>query len=216
MANTNMNAVKWLGGTILALMLTSNCWGQQYTKLNVKNRVQLDVPADWTINDSEHRKRVTEWANELTGKNNIHIASLSLASYPAPSRMFIRVSFLPLDPPISQAELRQEIQASRAAVMNDLAQMWTQESPAMWEALGKKGIREVGKAAVNLETLGGQTAMVIRYGRTSTANSAETMQVAQYHIPLGAEKALITLSTIAGDSKIAAAHDRIKSTISIR
>ena len=211
-----MNEVKWFSGTVLALMLISNGWGQQYTKLNVENRVQLDVPADWTINDSEHRTRVTEWANELTGKKNIHIASLSLASYPAPSRMFIRISFLPLVPPISQAELRQEIQASRAAVINDLAQMWTQESFAMWESLRKKGIHEVGKATVNLETLGGHTAMVIRYGRTSTANSAETMQVAQYHVPLGAEKTLITLSTIAGDSKIAAAHDRIKSTISIR
>lgn len=211
-----MNVVKWLSGAVLALMLTSNGWGQQYTKLNVKNRVQLDVPADWTINDSEQRKRVNEMASELTGKKIGHLASLSVASYPAPSRMFIRVSFLLLDPPISQAELRQEIQTNRAVVMNDLAQMWAQESPALWEALGKQGIREVGKANVNLETLGGQTAMVIRYGRTSTANLTETMQVAQYHIPLGTEKALITLSTIAGDLKIAAAHDRIKSTISIR
>ena len=130
-----MNAVKWLSGAVLALMLASNGWGQQYTKLNVKNRVQVDVPADWTINDSEHRKRVTEWANELTGQNSGVLASLSVASYPAPSRMFIRVSFIPMDPPLSQAEVRKEIQASRAAVMNDLAQMWAQESPAMWEAL---------------------------------------------------------------------------------
>lgn len=210
------NALKWIVGALSAFVLCSGGWAQQYTKLNVKNRVQLEIPADWTINDSEHRKRVTEWANELTGKNDGVLATLSVASYPAPSRMFIRVSFMPLDPPISQAEVRKEVQTNRAGVINDISQMWTQESPAMWEALGKKGIREVGKASVTLEQLGNQTAMVIRYGRTSTANSAETMQVAQYHIPLGAEKALITLSAIAGDSRIASAHDRIKSTISIR
>ena len=46
-----MNAEKWLSGVVLALILISNGWGQQYTKLNVKNRVQLDVPADWTMNN---------------------------------------------------------------------------------------------------------------------------------------------------------------------
>lgn len=210
------NALKLIAGVLLVFVLCSGGWAQQYIKLNVKNRVQLEIPADWTISDSEHRKRVTEWVNELTGKNHGVLATLSVSSYPAPSRMFIWVSFMPLDPPISQAAVRKEIQTNRAGVINDISQMWTQESPAMWEALGKKGIREVGKASVTLEQLGNQTAMVIRYGRTSTANSAKTMPVAQYHIPLGSEKALITLSTIAGDANIAAAHNKIKTSISIR
>jgi hypothetical protein len=211
-----MHPTKWLLTTVLALALTSTGWCQTYTKLNVKNRVQLEVPSDWTINDSEHRKRIADMASELTGKNDGVLASLSVASYPAPSRMFIRVSFIPMDPPLSQAELLKEMKTNSAVIVREITTMWTQESPAMWAALKTKNIYEVGKASVVLETLGGQNAMVIRYGRTSTANSTETMLVAQYHIPLGAEKALVTFSTIAGDAKIAAASKRVKSTMSIR
>jgi hypothetical protein len=57
----------------------------------------------------------------------------------------------------------------------------------------------LGARAFAVEPLGGQLALIIRYARTSTANPAETMRVTQYHVPLGAEKALITLSYIEGD-----------------
>jgi hypothetical protein len=42
------------------------------------------------------------------------------------------------------------------------------------------------------------------------------MRVAQYHVPLGAEKALITLSYIEGDQQAIAAHNRLKNSIVIR
>lgn len=42
------------------------------------------------------------------------------------------------------------------------------------------------------------------------------MRVAQYHIPLGDEKALITLSYIDGDKGAMTAHDRLKNGITIR
>lgn len=186
-----------------------------YTKLNVKGRVQIEVPDNWTINDAEHRKRVKELGEKLTGIQTQHTASLSVQSYPAPSRMFVRVSFMKVDPPISQAELRQEVQANRQQVLKDLADTWKEESPVMWAGMAKNGIKEVGRASVAVEPLGGQTAMVIRYGRTSSINSSETMKVAQYHVPLGAEKALITLSYIDGDQGAMAAHDRLKNSIVI-
>lgn len=187
-----------------------------YTKLNVKGRVQIEVPDNWTINDAEHRKRVKELGEKITGIQTQHTASLSVQSYPAPSRMFVRVSFIPQTPPISQAEVRQEVQANRQQVLKDLADTWKEESPVMWAGLAKNGIKEVGRASVAVEPLGGQTALVIRYGRTSSVNSSETMKVAQYHVPLGAEKALITLSYIDGDQRAMAAHDRLKSSIVIR
>lgn len=187
-----------------------------YTKLNVKGRVQIEVPDNWTINDAEHRKRVKELGEKLTGIQTQHTASLSVQSYPAPSRMFVRVSFMKVDPPISQADVRQEVQANRQQVLRDLADTWKEESPVMWAGLAKNGIKEVGRASVAVEPLGGQIAMVIRYGRTSSANSSETMKVAQYHVPLGAEKALITLSYIDGDQGAMAAHDRLKNSIVIR
>ena len=187
-----------------------------YTKLNVKGRVQLEVPSDWTIRDAEQRRRMKEFSEKLTGIATDHVASLSVQSYPAPSRMFVRVSFIPMDPPITQADVRQEVQANKQQVLRDLADTWREESPTMWAGLAKNGVKEVGRPRFAVEPIGGQTALIISYGRTSTANPAETMRVTQYHVPLGAEKALITLSYIEGDQQAIAAHNRLKSSIVIR
>lgn len=187
-----------------------------YTKLNVKGRVQLEVPSDWTISDAEQRRRVKEFAEKVTGVATEHVASLSVQSFPAPSRVFARVSFIPLEPPITQADARQEVQANKQQVLRDLADTWREEAPTMWAGLAKYGMKEVGRASFAVEPLGGQLALIIRYGRTSSVNSAETMRVTQYHVPLGAEKALITLSYIEGDPLATAAHNRLKSSIVIR
>ena len=187
-----------------------------YTKLNVKGRVQLEVPSDWTISDAEQRRRVKEFSEKLTGIAIDHVASLSVQSYPAPSRMFVRVSFIPMEPPITQADVRQEVQANKQQVLRDLAETWREESPTMWAGLAKNGVKEVGRPRFAVEPIGGQTALILSYGRTSTANPAETMRVTQYHVPLGAEKALITLSYIESDPQATAAHNRLKSSIVIR
>lgn len=187
-----------------------------YTKLNVKGRVQLEVPSDWTISDAEQRKRVKELGEKLVGIPTQHTASLAAQSYPTPSRTMVRVSFIPMEPPITQADVRQGVQANKQQVLKDLADTWREEAPMMWAGLAKNGVREVGRASVAVEPLGGQLALIIRYARTSTANPAETMRVTQYHVPLGAEKALITLSYIEGDPQATAAHNRLKSSIVIR
>ena len=187
-----------------------------YTKLNVKGRVQLEVPGDWTISDAEQRRRVKELAEKVTGVVAEHVASLSVQSYPAPARVFVRVSFIPMEPPITQADVRQEVQANKQQVLRDLAETWREEAPAVWAGMAKYGMKEVGRASFAVEPLGGQLALIIRYGRTSSVNSAETMRVTQYHVPLGAEKALITLSYIEGDPQATAAHNRLKNSIVIR
>ena len=187
-----------------------------YTKLNVKGRVQLEIPSDWTISDAEQRKRVKELGEKLVGIPILHTASLAAQSYPAPSRTLVRVSFIPMEPPITQADVRQEVQANKQQVLRDLADSWREESPTMWAGLAKNGVKEVGRPSFAVEPIGGQTALIIVYGRTSTANPAETMRVTQYHVPLGAEKALITLSYIEGDQQAIAAHNRLKSSIVIR
>lgn len=187
-----------------------------FTTLNVKGRVQLEVPSDWTISDAEHRRRVKEFAEKVTGVTTEHVASLSVQSYPAPSRVFVRVSFIPMEPPLTQADIRQEVQANKQQVLKDLADVWREEAPTMWAGMAKYGMKEVGRASFAVEPLGGQLALIIRYGRTSSANSAETMRVTQYHVPLGAQKALITLSYIEGDQQAIAAHNRLKNSIAIR
>ena len=187
-----------------------------YTKLNVKGRVQLEIPSNWAISDAEQRKRVKELGEKLVGIPTQHTASLAAQSYPAPSRTMIRVSFIPMEPPLTQTDVRQEVQANKQQVLQDLADVWREESPTMWAGLAKNGVKEVGRPRFAVEPIGGQTALIISYGRTSTANPAETMRVTQYHVPLGAEKALITLSYIEGDPQATAAHNRLKSSIVIR
>jgi len=187
-----------------------------YTKLNVKGRVQLEVPSDWTISDAEQRRRVKERAEKITGIPAQHVASLSVQSYPAPPRMFVRVSLIPMDPPITQADVRREVQADKQQLLRDLADGWGEDALTMWAALAKNGIKEVGQPSFAIEPIGGQLALIFRYGRTTAANSAETMRVTQFHVPLGAEKALITLSYIDGDPQAIAAHNRLKSSVVIR
>jgi hypothetical protein len=187
-----------------------------YTKLNVKGRVQLEIPSNWAISDAEQRKRVKELGEKLVGIPTQHTASLAAQSYPAPSRTMVRVSFIPMEPPLTQTDVRKEVQANKQQVLQDLADVWREESPTMWAGLAKNGVKEVGRPRFAVEPIGGQTALIISYGRTSTANPAETMRVTQYHVPMGAEKALITLSYIEGDPQATAAHNRLKSSIVIR
>ena len=199
---------------VVALPVAAQTAG--YTKLNVKGRVQLEIPSDWTISDAEQRKRVKELGEKLVGIPALHTASLAAQSYPAPSRTMVRVSFIPLEPAITQADVRQEVQANKQQVLRDLADTWREESPTMWAGLAKNGVKEVGRPSFAVEPIGGQTALIISYGRTSTANPAETMRVTQYHVPLGTEKALITISYIESDPQATAAHNRLKSSIVIR
>ena len=187
-----------------------------YTKLNVKGRVQLEIPSNWAISDAEQRKRVKELGEKLVGIPTQHTASLAAQSYPAPSRTMVRVSFIPMEPPLTQTDVRREVQANKQQVLQDLADVWREESPTMWAGLAKNGVKEVGRPRFAVEPIGGQTALIISYGRTSTANPAETMRVTQYHVLLGAEKALITLSYIEGDPQATAANNRLKSSIVIR
>jgi hypothetical protein len=85
----------------------------------------------------------------------------------------------------------------------------------MWAALGKNGVTQVGKSAISIENLGGKTAIVIRYARTSPGKSSEVVKVAQYHVILGREKALITLSVVDDDQANWRIHDRLKNSILI-
>lgn len=207
--------IQVLALALSALLFAGAPLAQSHQILNVKGKVQVEVPADWGINDAEHRKRVAEFAKTITGKEGV-LASLSVASHPQPSKMFVRVSFVKFDDPITQEDVRKEVTANRKQVLDDLASTWAEEGPEMWAALGKRGVREVGKATFDIEPLGGKIALVIKYSRTAPTLPGATMQVTQYHVPIGVEKALITLSVVPGDEDMRRAHDRIKASIKIR
>ena len=199
--------------TLPFLSSTSNA--QTYTKLNVKGRVQIEIPDDWTINDAEHRKRIKELSESLTGIQALHVAALSAQSFPVPSKIFVRVSFINLDPPISISDLNSEISRNRQGILREFENEWNSQAPTMWAALEKNGVTQVGKSAISIENLGGKTAVVIRYARTSRGKSSEVVKVAQYHVILGREKALITLSVVDDDQVNWRIHDRLKNSILI-
>ncbi len=116
---------------LAAVALSAAAQSAGYTKLNVKGRVQLEIPSDWTISDAEQRRRVKELGEKLAGIPTQHTASLAAQSYPAPSRTMVRVSFIPMEPQITQADVRQEVQANKQQVLRDLADTWREESPTM-------------------------------------------------------------------------------------
>ena len=187
-----------------------------YTWLNVKDRVQIEIPSNWTVGSEQYKEGIKQWSEAISGLVGQHKAALSVQSYPIPSRNFVRVSFLPLQPPVSQQEIRDEVATNRQQAINDFSGSWTEGAPAMWAGLAKAGVSQVGQPTFGVEPLGGQTALVIRYGRTVPGNPAVAMRVEQYHVALGAEKALITLSYVDRDSAAVAAYQRIKSSIVIQ
>lgn len=166
--------------------------------VNVKDRVILAVPPDWTISDAAARKKVVEVVQETMAIQG-NLASFSAQSYPRPSTAMIRVSFLPLDSPITQAQLRGEVAKGKADVIRNLAESWEEQSALMWASLAKVGVRPVGSPRFDVVRLGGLLAMVIEYGRTSR-DGTPSMLVTQYHVPMGSEKALITLSRTPSDA----------------
>lgn len=190
--------------------------GEDVVSLTVKGRVQLELPGSWTITDASHRRRVADLAGDMMGKAPTHVAALAAQSHPMPSRVFVRVSFVAMSLPLTQADLKREVARDRAGALRVLAAEWEAEAATMWAAMAQYGVREVGRPVFDVEAVGGQTALVIRYARTSPGNQAQTMRVAQYHVPMGAEKVLVTLTHAAGDASAIAAHDRVRTSLRIR
>ena len=185
-------------------------------QLDVKGRVQLEVPEDWTVHDAQFRKRVAEMREKLTGEPKHSETLLIVQSFPTPSKVWLRVSFVPSDPPLTQAELREVVRTDRQQLLRELADAWREGAPTMRALLGKQGMREVGRPSFAVEHLGGQLAFINRYARTIPEDFTGAMKVEMHHVPLGGEKALITISHIAGDREAERAVARLKSSMVIR
>jgi hypothetical protein len=185
-----------------------------YTMVEVKDQVLLELPNDWTVVDGERRPRVAEPAKK-SGLPLISVSALSATSDPADSRAAVRVTFLKLDPPVTQ----EQALASAERDVKATADNWKAMEGKMWADLGKMGIKQVGQPSFAAETLSGQLAIVIRYQRTHGTNSAKPAQlvnVTQNHVVLGAERALITFSYDDGDKRALAEIERIKNSLVIK
>ena len=175
MSRVSLRARSGLSGllALLALWLSSPAAAQTpgYTQLDVKSRVQLEVPDDWTLHDAQFRKRVAEMREKATGKPKHYETSLIVQSFPTPSKVWLRVSFVPSDRPFTQAELREMVGTDRQQLLRELADGWREGAPTMWATVGKQGMREVGRPSFAVEHLGGQLALINRYARTYPGGS---------------------------------------------
>jgi hypothetical protein len=192
----------------------------QFRRMSVGSRVNIEVPAHWHIRDLDERKNISAAGEVLTegvGKKNEpnHVSALSVVSRPEPVGAIIRVSFIPIDD-LSQASLVREIQSDRAAVLREVAGAFREDMEALRKVMGKQGMQILGQEKVGIDTIGGLTAFTLTYRRTS-AVSPSPFTVTQYHVPIGKEKVLFSLSYRESDGRMfGLILDRVKRSITIK
>lgn len=192
----------------------------QFRRVSVGSRVTIEVPAHWHVRDLDERRNISAAGEVLTeglGKKNEphHVSSLSVVSRPEPVGAIIRVSFIPIDD-LSQAALNQEIQADRAGVLREIAGVFKEEMDALRKGMEKQGMQILGQERVGIDTIGGLTAFTLMYRRTSAVGPSP-FAVTQYHVPVGKEKVLITLSYRESDGRLfGLILDRVKRSATIK
>jgi hypothetical protein len=181
---------------LCSLSLAAREQALEYSTIDVDGRVIITVPAHWHVNDTATRKNIAAYADAVlnpTGKlsNPIHVSSLAVASMPKPIRAIIRVSFV--QGVGTQDDLNREVVQNRNQVLADVKASWEAEKETFVEGMAKQGIKYLGQESYNIEKIGARTAMVLSYKRSSITGGAPFV-VTQYHVPMGTEKVLITLS----------------------
>ena len=87
---------------------------------------------------------------------------------------------------------------------------------AVRKGMQKQGIQILGEEKVGIDTIGGLTAFTVTYRRTSAVGPSP-FTVTQYHVPVGKEKVLITLSYRESDGLLfGLILDRVKRSVTIK
>ena len=211
------------GFAFIALaLLTGWAFAQEsnYQRLLVANRVSIEVPKHWQGLDIDERRNLAAASDVLgrTSKNRLppsHVAALAVNATPSPPGAIVRVSIISTDP-LTQADLAQALAEDRNGTMAELRNASREEMSVLAEQMQKQGLRLLGQEEVAIASIGGKTAIAVSYRRTSPSGPS-AFRVTQYHIPLGAEKAVITLSFRESDAIVySQIIDYIKNSISIR
>lgn len=192
----------------------------QFRRISVGSRVSIEVPAHWYVRDLDERRNISVAGEVLTegvGKKNEpnHVSALSVVSRPDPVGAIIRVSFIPIDD-LSQASLKREIQSDRAGVLREIAGAFKEDIDALRKGMKKQGMQILGEEKVGIDTIGGLTAFTLMYRRTSAVGPSP-FTVTQYHVPVGKEKVLVTLSYRESDGRLfGLILDRVKRSVTIK
>ncbi|MBN8509897.1 MAG: hypothetical protein J0L57_14965 [Burkholderiales bacterium] len=190
----------------------------QYRQLTVAGRLNITVPAHWHVRDANGRRNIAasaEAALDPQGKSAeaMHVSSLSVVSSVEKPQVILRVSVV--DEPGSQEELLNELKRGKTAAIAELAEAWKQEVPRMQQATARQGGRYLGGERFDFVQLGGKTAMLVSYRRASLTGGAP-FRVNQYHLPMGQDKLLVTMSVQESAATLMTPIvDRIRNSISV-
>ena len=206
----------------IPLTIVSNVIAQdsQFRRMIVGDRVTIEVPAHWHSRDINERKNISAAGEVLTegiGRANEpnHVSALSVVSRPEPIGAIIRVSFIPIDE-LTQPVINRKIQSDRVGMLEEIAGAFKEEIDALRKGMAKQGLQILGQEKVGIDTIGGLTAFTVTYRRTSPVGPSPFI-VTQYHVPVGTEKVLITLSYRESDERLfGLILDRVKRSVSIK
>lgn len=168
-----------------------------YQRVVVAKRVSLDIPVHWQALDIDQRRNLAaaseRWSNgKGAPQEPAHVAALAINATPHPPGAIIRVSVIPTEA-LSQSDLTRALQSDRVGTMKELTGAFKEELSVMAVQMQKQGMRILGQEKVAIDNIGDKVAISVTYRRTPAIGDSP-FQVTQYHVPLGNEKVLITLS----------------------
>lgn len=213
-------------GTILHSELFSNIAfadSSNYQRINVGKRVSLEIPRHWYIRDLNERRNISAAgeaiANSIRENEPVFVSALSAVSRPEPVGGIIRVSYIPTksqDEQLYQKDVALALKTEFAESIRTLNQVFGQEIELMAKGLKNNGIDVLSHGPANLEKINGIFAITYTYRRTS-AYGQSPFRVTQYHIPLGIEKVIISLSYRETDAPLfRPILDRVKNSLVIK
>lgn len=163
----------------------------QFQRFLVDNKVSIQIPKHWHLNDENRRRDLAAASEARSGKFN-HVASLSANSLPRPSGGIIRVSLIKTDE-LTQASFVDAIKKNTDLLKKELTNEIQNEFKTLKSVMEKDNISILNGPSIELIKIGEKFGFAVIYRRTNASDNS-TFLVSQFHIPLNREKALITLS----------------------
>lgn len=123
--------------------------------------------------------------------------------------------FIPIDK-LSQSDVRSALQSDREGTLREVETSFREEKAVLSKVMEKQGIKIIGQESFGFDLIGNMTAFTLSYRRTSAVGSSPFL-VTQYHVPVGLEKVLITLSYREADALLfRPILERVKRSVTIR
>lgn len=199
----------WLIVTCTAIFAAKPVGAEEpsnYQRIQVDGRLSLALPRDWLIADDDGRRSLGEFADELEERVQLEAVPMVVAlaaDSPSPSRGTVRVFFVPtpgLGQSVKQDAVEIALQRDRDEMIANLSEVWQAEMKALAETFSHHGVDVLDHGPADIEAIDGLHAFTYTYRHSGFIEKSARWRAKQYHIPLGDEKAVLTLSYRESDS----------------